>query len=49
MNWVDKIQEAINYIEEHLTEDVNALIVGKAINYAPSSFQQLFGAITGYS
>lgn len=49
MNWVLKIQEAINYIENNLLEEVNIEMVGKAINYSPSSFQQLFSAITGYS
>lgn len=49
MNWVDKIQEAIEYIEQNLLEEITIESVGKAINYAPSSFQNLFSAITGYS
>lgn len=49
MSWMNKIQEAINYIEEYLLEDITIETVGKAINYAPSSFQNLFSAVTGYS
>lgn len=44
-----KIQEAINYIENHLQDKLNIDEVAKAINYAPSSLQNLFSAITGYS
>ena len=49
MVWVDKIWEAIAYIEGHLFEDISAESVGEAINYAPSSFSNLFSAMTGYS
>jgi AraC-like DNA-binding protein len=49
MNWVDKIQEAIDYVEENLFEEITAESVGRAIHYSPSSFQTLFSAITGYS
>ena len=49
MNWVNKIQEAIDFIEANLFEPINAEAVGKAINYAPSSFSNFFSAIVGYS
>jgi AraC-like DNA-binding protein len=49
MIWVSKIMEAINYIEENLFEPINIESVGKAINYAPSSFSNLFSAFVGYS
>lgn len=49
MIWVDKIQEAIEHIEEHLFENISAESVGEAINYAPSSFSNFFSAMTGYS
>ncbi|MEM5769548.1 MAG: AraC family transcriptional regulator [Bacillota bacterium] len=49
MHWVAKVQEAIDYIEENLLEDISLESVGKAIHYAPSSFQNLFSALTGYS
>jgi AraC-like DNA-binding protein len=47
--WVDKVKEAIDYIEDNLFESISAESVGKAINYAPSSFSNIFSAITGYS
>jgi AraC-like DNA-binding protein len=49
MNWVNKVKEAIEYIEDNLLEDITVESIGRAINYAPSSFQNLFSAITGYS
>ena len=49
MNWVYKIQEAINYIECNLTEKLNVDEVAKAIIYSAMPFQYLFSAITGYS
>ena len=49
MSWVEKIQEAVEYIEANLLDSIDIDSVGKAINYAPSSFQNLFSAITGYS
>ena len=49
MAWIDKVQEAIEYIERNLLNEITIDSVGKAINYAPSSFQNLFSAITGYS
>jgi len=49
MNWVGHIQSAINHIEEHLLEPLDLEAVGRAINYSPSSFQNVFSAVTGYS
>lgn len=49
MNWVGTIQTAIGHIEEHLLEPLDLDAVGRAINYSPSSFQNLFSAVTGYS
>jgi|GEM_PF-781576 len=49
MSWIDKIQEAIDYIEQHLHDELTIESIGNAINYAPSSFQSLFSAMTGYS
>ena len=47
--WVGKIEQAIKYIEANLFGQLNAESVGRAINYAPSSFSNLFSALTGYS
>ena len=49
MIWLDKIKEAIDFIEDNLFEPINIESVGKAINYAPSSFSNLFSAVIGYS
>ena len=49
MIWIDKIQEAINYVEDNLFETLTAESVGRVINYAPSSFSNFFSAVTGYS
>lgn len=49
MIWISKIQEAIDYIEHNLFEPLNAETVGRAINYAPSSFSNIFSAVVGYS
>lgn len=49
MIWIEKIQEAINYIEDNLFETITVDNIGKAINYAPSSFSIFFSAVTGYS
>ena len=49
MIWIDKIKEAIDYIENNLFETINTETVGKAINYAPSSFSNIFSAVVGYS
>jgi len=49
MTWVEKIGQAIEYIEANLLDEITIESVGKVINYAPSSFQNLFSAITGYS
>jgi len=49
MGWVDKVRDAIAYIEEHLLEPITIEAVARAIDYSPSSFQNLFSAITGYS
>ena len=49
MNWIEKIQDAIGYIEDHLLDELTIDSIAETINYAPSSFQNLFSAITGYS
>lgn len=49
MFWFDKVKEAIEYIEDNLFQPISAESVGRAINYAPSSFLNIFSAITGYS
>lgn len=49
LTWVDNVKEAIDFIEAHLFEPISVDAVGRAINYAPSSFSNIFTAIAGYS
>ncbi len=49
MHWVTQVQNAIGYIEENVLEDISLESVGRAIHYSPSSFANLFSALTGYS
>ena len=49
MFWVDKIQAAIDFIEDNLFEPINTDSVGKAINYSPSYLSGFFSAVVGYS
>ena len=49
MNWVYKIQQAIDYIEYNLENKINVEKVAKAIMYSPTPLQYLFSAMTGYS
>ena len=44
--WVGKIKEAINFIEYNIFEPINAEVVSKAINYAPSSLSNIFSALS---
>lgn len=43
-----QIKEAINFIEYNLFEPINAEVVSKTINYAPSSLSNIFSAVVGY-
>jgi len=49
LNWVYKIQKAIDHIECNLTEKLSVDEVAKAVMYSPTPFQYLFSAVTGYS
>ena len=49
MNWVHKIQQAIDYIECNLEEKISVDEVARAVMYSPVPLQYLFSAMTGYS
>ena len=49
MNWANGIQNAINYIEEHLTEDIDYDKVAKEAAASSFYFQKIFGILCGYS
>lgn len=49
MNWANSIQNAINYIEEHLTENIDYDRVAKEAASSSFYFQKIFGILCGYS
>jgi len=49
MEWLDSIIDSINFIEEHLLEDIDAEKVAKAVNISPFYFQKYFSIMTNMS
>lgn len=49
MNWLTGIQNAINYIEEHLTEEIDYTQVAKEAACSNFYFQRIFGILCGIS
>lgn len=49
MNWTNSIQNAINYIEEHLTENIDYDEIAKTAASSSFYFQKIFGILCGYS
>ena len=49
MNWANGIQNAINYIEEHLSENIDYDKVAKEAASSNFYFQKIFGILCGYS
>lgn len=49
MSWIFKVQEAIDYIESKILEDITIESVGRVIHYSPTSIHNIFSAVTGYS
>lgn len=47
MNWATGIQNAINYIEEHLTEKLDYNKIAKQAMCSPYYFQKIFGILCG--
>lgn len=47
MQWVDRMNEAINYIEQHLADEINAEEIRRIMACPYSVFQRSFGPITG--
>ncbi len=41
------IEESLNYVKEHLTEDLNLEIVAKSMSFSPIHFHNTFKAATG--
>lgn len=49
MDWISGIQNAINYIEEHLTEDIDYEEVAREAACSSFYFQRIFGILCGLS
>ena len=49
MNWARDLQNAIDYIEEHLTDDVDYNETAKKACMSNFYFQRIFGILCGYS
>ena len=49
MDWLTRIQNAINYIEEHLTEEIDYEEVAKEAACSNFYFQRIFGILCGIS
>lgn len=49
MDWTESFVNAINYIEEHLLEDISTNEVASSVFISPFYFQKVFSIYTGYS
>ena len=49
MDWLTGLRTAIDYMEEHLLEDISAEDVADAVYLSPFYFQKCFKILTGYS
>lgn len=49
MDWVTGIQRALDYIEAHLTEDIDWETVAKQAYSSVFHFQRMFGMLCGFS
>lgn len=49
MNWIESIQNALNHIEDHITDEIDVESVAAAVFLSSSQLQKIFGIITGMS
>lgn len=49
MDWLTGLKTAIDYMEEHLLEDISAEDVAGAVYLSPSYFHKCFKIMTGYT
>ena len=49
MEWITGIQNAINYIEDHITEELDYEEIAKVSFSSPFHFQRLFSILCGYT
>ncbi len=48
MEWITSIRKAIDYMEEHLTDDISAQDVADQVYLSPYFLQKGFSLMTGY-
>jgi len=49
MEWMNAIQSALEYIEEHITDDISAEDAASYVHMSPFYFQKGFSMLCGYS
>ena len=49
MEWITGIQNAINYIEDHITEPIDYEELGRVSFSSPFHFQRIFSILCGYT
>lgn len=49
MEWMRVIEEAINYTEEHLTDDITVEMTAEHVHLSPFYFHKGFSMLCGYS
>ncbi|MDM5247171.1 AraC family transcriptional regulator [Lysinibacillus sp. G4S2] len=49
MSWIESIQKAINYIEEHLLDDITMEKIAREVNSSVFHFQRTFSILTDMS
>lgn len=49
MDWIQGIQKAIDYIEQHITEEIDYEEVGKRAYSSSFHFQRIFGIMCGFT
>jgi AraC family transcriptional regulator len=47
MEWIDRLNEIIGYIEEHLNDEIRNEVIGKIVACPVGSFQRIFSLMTG--
>lgn len=49
MGWMEAVGTAIQYVEEHITEDLSAEEIAKQVNLSPFYFQKGFAMLCGFT
>jgi AraC-like DNA-binding protein len=49
IEWIEGIQNAIEYMEDHLTEELDIRDIAEKAYISPFYFQRIFGVLCGFS